>query len=138
MSPLPGTSVFPKGWAEHHRPTANSSMTEPCVVKRVSAGPPPYPMPPGYTGAVDLHTTVCRVQSLNREGGGTPGEQPTTERQYLVTLPVIGAPAFRAGERGDVVHTLGRQFRIVNIMFGSQLWEIDLVCVDNLTQQNPD
>lgn len=138
MSPLPGTSVFPPGWAQHHRPTADATMTEPAIFKRVSAGPPPYPKPPGWTEQTTIHQALTRVQSLNREGGGTPGEQPTAERQYLVTLPVIDAPAFRAGERGDVVHVLGRQLRIVNIMFGSQLWEIDLVCVDNLTQQNPE
>lgn len=138
MSPLPGTKVFHPRFAEHHRPTADASMTTPCTVHRVSGGPPPYPKPAGWTGAGVIHETTCRVQSLNREGGGVPAEQPVTERQYLVTLPVIGAPAFRAGERGDVVKALGREFRVVNIMFGSQLWEIDLICVDNLTQQNPD
>jgi hypothetical protein len=137
VSPLPNTKVIPAGWAEHHRPTANGTMTEPCVIKRVSDGPPPYPKPVDWVPDATVHETVCRVQELKREGGSVPAEQPTTERQYLVTIPVIGAPAFRAGERGDVVHTLGRQFRIASIMFGSLLWELDFVCVDNLTQQNP-
>jgi hypothetical protein len=113
-------------------------MTEPCTIKRISDGPPPYPKPDGWTADRTLHETVCRVQELKREGGSVPAEQPTAERQYLVTIPVIGAPAFRAGERGDVVHALGRQFRIASIMFGSLLWELDFICVDNLTQQNPD
>lgn len=138
MSPLPNTRVIPAGWAEHHRPTADGTKTVPGVVKRISDGPPPYPKPAGWTGETVIHEALFSVEPLNREGGGTPGEQPTTERQYLLTTSVVDAPAFRAGERGDVVHVIGRQFRILNIAFGSELWEIDLICVDNLTQQNPD
>lgn len=137
VSPLPNTRVIPDGWAEHHRPTANGTMTEPCTFVRVSDGPPPYPKPPGWTAEAPFHETVCRVQELKREGGSVPADQPTTERQYLVTIPVIGAPAFRAGERGDIIRTIGREFRIASIMFGTILWELDLICVDNLTQQNP-
>lgn len=137
VSPLPNTRVIPAGWAEHHRPVAAGTMTAPGVVKRISDGPPPYPKPPGWTGETTVHEALFRVQELKREGGGTPGEQPTTERQYLLTTQVTDAPAFRAGERGDIVHVVGRQFRIVSIMFGSLLWEVDLICVDNLTQQNP-
>lgn len=112
-------------------------MTEPCTIGRVSDGPPPYPKPEGWTGETLVHTTICRVQELKREGNPVPAEQPTSLREYLVTIPVIQAPAFRAGERGDIVHALGRDFRITSIMFGSLLWELDLICVDNLTQQNP-
>lgn len=137
MSPLQNTRVIPAGWAEHHRPTANGTMTAEGTVHRVTTGPPPYPRPEGWTGETLLHTTMFRVQQLNREGGGNPGEQPTQERQYLLTTAVIGAPAFQAGERGDIVRVIGREFRIRQILFGSQLWEIDLMCVDNLTQQNP-
>lgn len=143
MSPLPGYRVIPKHWAEHHRPVAKSTMTAPCVMKRISDGPPPYPLPEGWSNDQIIHETVCRVQELKREGGGTIGEQPTTDRQYLIPVPHQNAdevplPELRAGEQGDVVHALGRQFRIINIMFGSQEWERDLICVDNQTQQNPD
>lgn len=143
MSPLPGTRVFPDGWAAHHRPVATSTMTAQCTIGRISNGPAPYPKPVDWTGETPIHTTVCRVQELKREGGGITGEQPTTERQYLVPLPLTNAdgeplPELRSGERGDIIHTLGRDLRIVNIMFGSQEWERDLICVDNQTQQNPD
>lgn len=137
VSPLPNTRVIPKGWAQHHRPVADGLKTVPGVVKRISDGPAPYPKPEGWTGETQIHEAMFDVQELKREGGSVPGEQPTTDRQYLISTSVIDAPAFRAGERGDVVHVLGRQFRIVNIMFGSELWQIDLICVDNLTQQNP-
>ena len=142
MVGLPNTKVIPNGWAAHHRPVATSTMTAPCTIGRISAGPPPYPKPEGWTGEALTHTTVCRVQELKREGGGVPGEQPTTERQYLVPVPLTNAegeplPDLRSGERGDIIHALGRQLRIVNIMFGSQEFERDLICVDNQTQQNP-
>jgi len=112
-------------------------MTSPGTVHRIAAGPPPYPKPLGWVGETLVHTAQFRVQQLNREGGGTPGEQPTVTRQYLLTTKVVDAPAFQAGERGDIVRVLGREFRIQQILFGSQLWEVDLLCVDNLTQQNP-
>lgn len=139
--PRPGTGttlgVIPAGWAEHHRPVAEGSMTVQGTVHRRVAGPPPYPRPEGWTGETLVHTALFRVQQLNREGGGNPGEQPTQERQYLLTTRVIDAPAFQTGERGDLVRVAGREFRIRQVLFGSQLWEIDLLCVDNLTQQNP-
>lgn len=143
MSPLPGYKIIPPRWAEHHRPVANATMTAPCVIKRISDGPPPYPLPEGWTSERPIHESVCRVQELKREGGGTPGEQPTAERQYLIPVPLTNAdgvalPELRSGERGDIVHAIGRQFRIVQVMFGSQEWERDLICVDNQTQQNPD
>lgn len=143
MSPLPGYKVIPRRWAEHHRPVANSTMGAPCVIKRISDGPPPFPLPEGWSNDETIHTTLCRVQELKNEGGGTPGEQPTTERRYLVPLPLtngegVALPELRAGEQGDVIHTIGRQLRIVQIMFGSLEWERDVICVDNQTQQNPD
>lgn len=142
MSPLPGYKIFPPRWAEHHRPVATATMTAPCVIKRINNGPPPYPLPDGWTNEDPIHTTVCRVQELNKESGGVAADQPTTERQYLVPLPLtnpdgVPLPDLRSGEQGDIIHVIGRQLRITQIMFGSQEWERDVICVDNQTQQNP-
>jgi len=134
---LPNTSIIPNGWVEHHRPVADAIMTSPGTIHRVTAGPAPYPMPPGWTGETLLHTGMFRVQQLNREGGGTPGEQPTRERQYRITTTVIGLPALQAGERGDIIRAEGREFRVQQVLFGSLLWETDIICTDNMTQQNP-
>ena len=111
-------------------------MTAPGTIHRVTAGPPPYPKPPGWTGETLVHEALFRVQQLNREGGGTPGEQPTRERQYLLTTK-IGVPQLQTGERGDIIRVAGREFRLQQVLFGSLLWEVDLLCTDNLTQQNP-
>jgi hypothetical protein len=79
---------------------------------------------------------MFRVQQLNREGGGTPGEQPTQERRYLITASTE-LPPLQSGERGDLVRVVGRTFRILQVLTGSLLWETDLICTENLTQQNP-
>lgn len=141
--PFANTKVIPPGWAERHRPAVTGTMTVPCQVARISDGPPPYPKPPGWTGERVIHDTMCRVQELKREGGAVAGEQPTTTREYLITVPHVSAegiplPELRSGERGDVVLVLGRRFAVTNIMRGSLEFSRDLVCVENQTQQNPD
>lgn len=141
MSPLPGWKVIPDGWAERHQPTAESTMTSPAIFLRISDGPAPYPMPEGWTGSRAIWGTpedpiLVRVQELKREASPVPTNQPTVERQYQISTP-LGGPELRSGERGDVVSVLGRQYRIISRMTGSLLWEQDLICVDNLTQQNP-
>lgn len=143
MSPLPGYKVIPTGWAERQRPVATATMATPCVIKRISDATPPYPLPEGWENERTIHETVCRVQQLNRAGGGVAAEQPTTERHYLIPVPHtnpdgVALPELRAGEQGDIIHAIGRQFRIRQILFGSNEWERDLICVDNQTQQNPD
>jgi hypothetical protein len=136
VSPLPGWKVIPDGFAEHHTDTVNSTMTEQGTIYRVTAGPPPFPKPEGWSNRVALHVTDFRVQELKREGGATPGEQPTRERQYMLTAP-LGLPKLQTGERGDIIAVAGREFRVQQVLFGSLLWEIDIICTDNLTQQNP-
>lgn len=134
--PLPNTKVLPD--VPHHRKVVARTLTQPGKVWRVSAGPPPFPKPPGWTGREMIHETLFDVQPLQREGGGTPGEQPTTERQYTLTMQVTDAPAIRAGERGDIIEVIGREFKVLSFILGAELWQIDLVCSDNLTQQNPE
>lgn len=138
MSPLPGWQPLPDGWAEHHRPVAESTMTAPATFHRITAGPPPYPLPPGWDGSRIIWEGInVRVQQRSQGAGDiVAADQPTVQRQVLITCP-MGGPELRAGEQGDIVRALGREFRIVSILPGSLLWELDLLCVDNLTQQNP-
>jgi hypothetical protein len=136
VSPLPGWKVVPDNWATRLAPTAEATMTSPASFYRVTVGPPPYPKPIGWTGETLLHTTHVRVQELNREGGGSPGEQPTRERQYLVAAP-LGVPPLQTGERGDIIRVLGRALRVQQVLYGTNVMEVDIICTDNLTQQNP-
>jgi hypothetical protein len=136
--PFPNQRVIPTGYAEHHRPAAAGLKTEHAIIQRISDGPAPYPLPPTWTGSDPLWSGLVGVQELGHENGATPAEQPTVTREYRVTVPIEGTPDFRAGERGDIVLVLGRVLRITSITFGSVEFERALVCVDNLTQQNPD
>jgi hypothetical protein len=136
VSPLPGWKVIPDNWAARLAPTVNATLTSEANFYRITAGPAPFPKPVGWTGKTLLHTTFVRVQELNREGGGTPGEQPTRERQYLIVAP-LGIPALQTGERGDIIAAVGREFRVQQVMFGTNVAEVDILCTDNLTQQNP-
>lgn len=136
MSPFPGWRVIPEGWAAHHRPTVESTMQTPAKLVRV-AGPAPYPEPPGWEPFVVLAETTVRVQALdNAARESDAGEQRSTIRRYLVTVP-IDTPDLRLGDKADQVHTLGRRLRIVDIAPGSYLWEKDLTCEENLTQAGP-
>lgn len=136
--PLGATlGVIPRGWAEHHRQTAEGTMQAPGTVHRVTAGPPPYPKPAGWVGEQQIHAANFRVQALKREGGGVPADQPTVEQQYLLTTALPGCPPLQAGERGDLIRVVGREFRVQRVAGGSELWEMDLICTENLTQQNP-
>ncbi|GAA5229262.1 DUF6093 family protein [Arthrobacter cryoconiti] len=138
MSPLPGWQVIPDGWAEAHRPVVEQTLQSPATVYRISDGPAPYPIPPGWSGSTIVWDNFnARVQEKSQRAGDiVVGDQPITQRQYLVVCPV-GGPKLRAGERGDVVHVIGRELRIIDILGGTYEWELDLVCVENLTQENP-
>lgn len=136
MSPLPNWKVIPDNWAGRHGTTVNATLKSEGDIYRITAGPPPYPKPPGWTSETLIHHTTFRVQQLNREGGGTPGEQPTRERQYLLVAP-LGTPQLQTGERGDIIRTAGREFRVQQVLQGTFLMEVDILCTDNLTQQNP-
>lgn len=140
MSPLPGWQVIPEGWAEAHRPVAEQTMQSPATFHRITDGPAPYPVPPGWTGSTliwggEPEVRVRVQQKDQRAGDIVIADQPTTQRQFMVVCPV-GGPKLLAGERGDVVHVLGRELRIIDIMAGTYEWELDLICVENLTQGN--
>lgn len=140
VSPLPGWRVIPEGWDVHHRPTANATMTAEIAFYHRGA-PEPWPLPGGWTGEPAFYTTECRVQQLNREGTAVAAEQPTNLHDYLVTVP-ISSPEILPGEGGDygiVTQAsdpllVGRRLDVRDIQHGSLMWERDLVCTDNLTQ----
>jgi hypothetical protein len=137
VSPLPGTRTVHPQFAAHHQPTARSTMESPAVFRRISEGPAPYPLPDGWAGSELLWETKVRVQALiQRAASAVSADQPFTDRRYLVTCPLDG-PELRAGERGDLIDVDGRTLRINSIAFGTYQFERDLICLDDITQQNP-
>lgn len=136
MSPFPSWQVIPDGWAEHHRPTAESTMKTTARFVRVS-GPAPYPKPDNWQDSETLWETTVRVQALNNATKqADAAEQAVTIRRYLVTAPVNGID-IRVGKNADQIHVLGRRLRIVDIRPGSYLWEADYECEENLSQRPP-
>jgi hypothetical protein len=112
-------------------------MKSPAVFRRISDGPAPYPLPDGWTGSRTIWTTKVRVQAqIQRAASAVAAEQPFSDRRYLVTCPLDG-PELRAGEQGDLIDVEGRTLRIVSIAFGTYEFERDLICLDDLTQENP-
>lgn len=136
LRPLGAPAVIPAGWDEHHRPTVDATRTSPGTIHRVTAGPPPFPKPAGWAGTGQIYSGMFRVQQHNREFNGNPAEQPTQQRTYLIVAST-DIPALQVGERGDLIRVDGREYRVQQVLFGSHLWEMDLLCTDNLTQQNP-
>lgn len=139
--------VIPDGWAAHHRPVAKSTMTGICKLTGPAGG---YDydtgeLAPGPTLAADV---PCRVQELNREARAETAGQLVDTRQYLVTLPLDRVPALTITDQGPVLtvtgnqpghdgdpHLTGRPLRVLSVQHGTLLWERDLTCVDDLTNQ---
>lgn len=147
MSPLPNTRVIHTDWSAHHQPTAQGGMTGVCSLSDPHQGPAPYPVPDGWDGLGLLAADKpCRVQVLNNSNSAVSAEQPVGTRQYLVALPIEGLPPITAGEGGTVIKVtackdpglIGRALRVIDIQHGTEMFERDLICVDNLTQNNPD
>lgn len=139
MTPLPGWQVIPPAWSTHHQPVAEKTMQSPAIFWRVNNGPATYPKPADWESQQIVWAGInVRVQQrAQRAGDIVVGEQPLSQRQYLVTCPV-GGPQLRAGERGDIVEVLGKRLLIIDIMAGTYEWELDLVCSENMTQSNPE
>lgn len=135
--PIPATKVIPDGWSAHHRPTAQSAMTDTAELRRPNPGgrtfdevaaKSNYPLP------TVLATVPVRVQRMPRRAGGDEvGDRPVEIQLYQVSIPA-SAPELRTNDQ--VVITVARSdtmlagvvLRIREVRRGSQLWERDLLC----------
>lgn len=140
MSPIPGSRVIPTGWSEHHRPVAVGSMTGRADV--LVTVPRTSILDEGGDALV-TEGVPCRVQQLNRASNGATIGQEAHLRDYLVTVPVDTPVDFRAGADGhrlritqaDAQAAVGLELTIKQVLKGTLLWELDLICEHNQTQQ---
>ncbi|WP_237185493.1 DUF6093 family protein [Rothia nasimurium] len=140
MSPIPGSRVVPAGWSERHRPVAVGSMTGRADV--VVTVPRTSILDEGGDALV-AEGVPCRVQQLNRAANGATVGQEAHLRDYLVTVPVDTPVGFRAGADGhrlritqaDATAAVGLELTIKQVLKGTLLWELDLICEHNQTQQ---
>lgn len=144
--PLTSHGVFSEHWAAHHRPTAVSSMRARCEVIDRSTPPPSSLDDPDPGETIAATGVPCRVQQLNAGAGtGAVAGQLLTTRDYLITLPMDTPVTWRAGEGGHRIRVTdpgpdgdptltGRRLDVTQVLTGSEIWERDLLCVDDLTQ----
>ena len=138
MAPLPSSRVIPAGWSEHHRPTAEGGMTAVCRIigpgERTSKYGEPAPV-------VLVDRVKCRVQQHNQSNEGVQAGRETYTREYLVSLPVKLPGRVLAGTPGHTIiiteakdpELVGRAFRVEQVLHGSEVWQRDLLCTDDLT-----
>lgn len=139
--PFPGTQVIPSAWSEHHRPVVAGSMTA-----RVALYFPAdeYSWPPVTPTTDDpVWEGVARIQAATSSSDAVPAETPVKTRPYLVTVPLGAFPAeIPLGEPGAYLVVtaaedaafVGRRLTIHDVQHGSLVWERDLICEYNLTE----
>lgn len=148
MVGLSGTRVIPKGWEAHHRPVAESTMTGRADLFGTE-GPAEYGQwdtssPDAL--ARDIPVRVQRFYGDNRVEA--PGELLDV-RQFLVTMPLSRWPAgqsvtdagpflrvtgYAPGHAGDP-ELVGRRLRVTSVTRGTLVWERDLTCVLDETEE---
>lgn len=152
MSPLPGWGVFGRAssdgtsgdtaWVGHHRPVAESTMTDWCEITRPDGEV--YDPATGTTtpGAVLVWEGPCRVQAQpDQPRRGVHADALTTSGLYLVAIPAE-AEDVREGDLVAVTiahadppladRTSTRPMRVRDVRHGSTLWQRDLTCIDDL------
>lgn len=137
--PIPGSRVIPAGWSERHRPVAVGSMTGRLDV--LVTVPRTSILDEGGESLV-AGGVPCRVQQLNRASNGATAGQEAHLRDYLVTVPIDTPVDFRAGADGhrlritkaDAPAAVGVELTIKQVLKGTLLWELDLICEHNQTQ----
>lgn len=129
--PLPTTRVIPDGWSEHHRPTATSTMTGRCIIRRTSGegttGPDGTWTPAAH---VDVYVGPCRLQALSTERLEVAGETQDTVRRYLVGVEHDADP--RIGDEVEITdakdaQAIGMTLRVVDVRYGTEQWQRDMV-----------
>lgn len=142
--PLPATRVIHRNWQTRHRPVAESTMTVGVEVTRAGTGEGTYNPATGQTdppARIDVAACPARVQARAASDRVVQtGDQTITFRGYLVTLPV-DAGDLRVDDRVEVTSVdsdeddpqlLGLDLRVIDVMYGSLVWERDLICEDDL------
>lgn len=141
--PFPATRVIHPDWSPHHRATAESTMTVGVRITRAGTGEGTYNPGTGQTDPpAPTEVAACQARIQARTAGdriARVGDQTVTLRGYLVPVPV-DAGDIRVDDRIEVTSVgpdedpqlLGLQLRVLDVLYGSQVWERDLICEDDL------
>lgn len=131
--PLPNTRVIHPDWSEHHRPTATGTMTATCTITRGGGEGTTDPDGTWTPGApTTVYTGACRMQALTtNERIEVAGDTQTTVRRYLLAVE-YDTDQVEIGDTVTItaavdVDAVGMTLRVVDVRYGSEQWQRDLI-----------
>jgi hypothetical protein len=137
--PLPNRrTVFDPRWNDRHRPVAAATLTDDCIITR--GGGPGTVDPNGNwtpTAGTTVYTGKCRIQAAGMaDRVAVVGEEQITTGLYHAAVP-HDAPQIQVGDVITVTaaedpRLTGRHLSVLDHLYGSQQWQRDLLCQDNL------
>lgn len=137
--PLPNTRVIHPRFSTHHQPAAAQTRTATCDITRPATGRGALNKTTGTvtnaptTVAVDV---PCRIQAAASSDRTTQtGDQQVTFRKYLVTIdPALDTRIDDVVTITAAIDTdlIGRQLRVIDVIYGSEIWDRALTCIDTL------
>jgi len=86
--------------------------------------------------AAPFFTGPCRAQQQKQPQVATTGEQRVSTHDYLVTIPA-SVTAVKLGHivtvtAAEDASLIGRPLKVVDVIRGTEIWERDLICIDDL------
>lgn len=144
--PFDGTRVIPEGWAAHHRPVAEATMTATVRLTHAAGDATPGQVDPTTgrrTGSEATHyfEGAARIQAQPSVGrDAVTGDQMVTTVGYLITLTLDGTSDAAVDDLVEVTAVdangdpslVGRVLQVEGVLRGSLAFERDLYCTDNL------
>lgn len=130
---MPRGSVIPTGWAAHHQPVAESTMTGYCRIYApdTQVYDPNQRMDVPSFGLIRWEG-MARVQQHNFESTYRIGAMEVRSRAYLLAVPanvnnvnIYDVARFEAAGDGALIEML-----IVSVMKGSERFQRDMIALD--------
>lgn len=132
--PFPNTKPIPDNWNNHHRPTATATLTDSCVINRITRGAyNPATKTYGSNIETPVYSGPCRVQMRAvKQHQMTFGSQPVTVQTYLVAIEWDGDQVnindVVTAIRSDDPLLTAQKLRVTDVQYGSAHWQRDLTC----------
>jgi hypothetical protein len=129
----PAAGPIHPSWSAHHRPVAAGLMTAACTIAGAGGDGTTDADGDWTPGAgTPIYTGPCRLQALTtNERVEVAGETQTTVRRYLVAIE-HDAGEIEVGAMVTITaavdaEAVGMTLRVVDVRYGSEQWERDLI-----------
>jgi hypothetical protein len=129
--------VIPDGWSAHHAPVSQGAMQ--CDVALEMPGESTWTPEDGFTPATPVVTWSGRARiqaNANAPAQPLTGDQNVTTTTYLIVIPrtapqpdieKVRVVVTAVDPNGDF-SLVGKRFIIQSVETGTQVWERDLTC----------